>query len=502
MLLTPLASGVMSPSHAMADSAPGSASQNAEGDESLPVDDEFQEARDGASQQLDGSVDREFPDSVPVDPPYFEAQQGGRSVMFGLSAEVAQYLDQGSGSDPSEGGSRGAPGLVPRAQTGEIAAKADSVSGSASGGIAASLLGTQVTGGLAHWKDDTEMMPDYESAFPSQQLPVGGRDAPSPDSQEASVALNYSLATTMQQFFQQQVSPMLEQVLLGQEIVMSRLDKLEQEQQAVSGHQRGGDGLMGQLQRLSLGRPAQSSGTEVGVTTSPPASSSLDVVMAEGLAVLEQHTSVIAGVDVQPSASEGFPASAEKELKDPNPKGSAFSHQESKTNPSRVGDGEPGRGVTMVEGVPYAWQMTPEGLKLQRLEAPKGSALDTRGRAPEVAQQKNVLGSRALSPFVATSAEVERMTPNIRRFHTTTPPRSRSSPKTRPGVLKKSPESSVASLQPSPSEPRRPVPVKPKIVYPCTPGGTEIKPPPHPSTAAEEPKVPSQLAVQGSGDLF
>ena len=107
----------------MAGSAPGSVSQAADGEESVPVEEEFQEARDGASQQLEGSVDRDFPDAVPLDPPYFESQQEARSVMFGLSAEVAQYLDQGSGSDPSEGTARGAPGLAPRARTAETVAR-------------------------------------------------------------------------------------------------------------------------------------------------------------------------------------------------------------------------------------------------------------------------------------------------------------------------------------------------------------------------------------------
>ena len=151
--------------------------------------------------------------------------------------------------------------------------------------------------------------------------------------------------------------------------------------------------------------------------------------------------------------------------------------------------------MVSVEGVPYAWQMTPEGLKLQRLEDPRGYSADSRGRASEAAHPQSALGTCALSPFVATSAEVERMTPNIRRFHSTSPPRSRSSPKQRPGVLKKSPESTAISPQQTP-------PMKPKIVYPCTPGGTEIKPPPHPSLAAGGPKPSGQVAAEGPEDWF
>ena len=287
----------------MASSGPGSASQALDGEEGLPVEDEFQEARDGASQPPEGSVDRDYPDAAPLDPPYFAAQQEARSVIFGLSAEVAQYLDQGSGSDPSEGNAFGAPGLESRARAGETVARAESNSATASGGLMGPFLGGQAAEGLGQWREDTEMMPDYESAFSSVPAPTGKRDAPAPGSQEASAALNYSLATTMQQFFQQQVSPMLEQVLLGQEIVMSRLDKLEQDQQATTGPRGQSEGLMDQLQRLSLGCPAQGSGTEAGDTARPLASSSPDVEMTEGLAVLEQNALVAASVGVQQSDS-------------------------------------------------------------------------------------------------------------------------------------------------------------------------------------------------------
>ena len=327
------------------------------------------------------------------------------------------------------------------------------------------------------------MMPDYASAFPSGQAPVVERGAAGHEPQEASAALNYSLATTMQQFFQQQVSPMLEQVLMSQEIVMTRLDRLEQDQQVAAGQQREGGSVMDQLQRLTLGRSARGFGQDAGSAGALNADSSLDVVMTESLAVSEQHAFGTASVGVQQSDSQVFSASAEKDLKDPNPTTSLAAHQESKTKPSRAGEGASGQGVTMVEGVPYAWRMTPEGLKLQRLEPPQGSGRDGRGRTSEAMPPRNTSGTRALSPFVATSAEIERMTPNIRRFHSTSPPRSRSSPKPRPGVLKKSPESSAVSIQQTPSESRKIVPLKPKIVYPCTPGGTEIKPPPHPSSA-------------------
>ena len=289
---------------------------------------------------------------------------------------------------------------------------------------------------------------------------------------------------------------------MGQEIVMTRLDKLEQDQQAAAGQSLESGVLMDHLQRLTLGRPAQRAGQGSGLAVAQSASSSLDVVMSESLVIPEQLASVGGSAGVQQPDSQVLSASAEKDVKDPNPVSSLTGHQESRTNPSMGGGSDAGQGVTLVEGVPYAWRMTPEGLKLQRLEPQRGSGPEGRGRSVETVQAQNPVSTRALSPFVATSAEVERMTPNIRRFHSTSPPRSRSSPKPRPGVLKKSPDSTNFSIQQTPSESRRVVPVRPKIVYPCTPGGTEIRPPPYPCTSAEETKAMSQSAAQGSGDWF
>ena len=149
----------MSPNHAMAGSIAESIGEPMDDAEGLPNEEEFQEARDGASQPPEGSVDREFPDATPLDPPYFESQRDTRSVMFGLSAEVAQYLDQGSGSDPPEGPVAGAPGLAPRAQLRETAARAESGTGLAPGGATAPLLDGTSGEGLGHWKEDSEHRP-------------------------------------------------------------------------------------------------------------------------------------------------------------------------------------------------------------------------------------------------------------------------------------------------------------------------------------------------------
>ena len=122
-----------------------------------------------------------------------------------------------------------------------------------------------------------------------------------------------------------------------------------------------------------------------------------------------------------------------------------------------AGDGiEQQGGKTVVDGVEYAWRITPSGLQLDRLSHAVGASsqerpdardegLGNRGREREREGERQsvgsslaaVLGPRALSPFTATAAEIEQVTPNIRRFHSTSPPRSRSPPKTRASSLKR-----------------------------------------------------------------
>ena len=142
----------------------------------------------------------------------------------------------------------------------------------------------------------------------------------------------------------------------------------------------------------------------------------------------------------------------------------------------------------------YAWRITPSSLQLDRLSHAVGASSQerpdardeghgNRGREQTVVGSSlaAVLGPRALSPFTATSAEIEQVTPNIRRFHSTSPPRSRSSPKTRASSLKRpsaSPGTGAAKETQVKPQGSQVVIQRPRIVYPTTPGGTVILPPP------------------------
>ena len=148
-------------------------------------------------------------------------------------------------------------------------------------------------------------------------------------------------------------------------------------------------------------------------------------------------------------------------------------------------------GKTVVDGVEYAWRITPSGLQLDRLSHAVGASsqerpdardegLGNRGRERERERERQtvgsslaaVLGPRALSPFTATSAEIEQVTPNIRRFHSTSPPRSRSSPKTRASSLKRpsaSPGTGAAKETQVKPQGSQVVIQRPRIVYPTTP---------------------------------
>ena len=97
-----------------------------------------------------------------------------------------------------------------------------------------------------------------------------------------------------------------------------------------------------------------------------------------------------------------------------------------------------------------------------------------------------MLDQRSLSPFQATSAHHEVVTPNIRRVHTTSPPRSRSTPKQR-----NTPAARVETnaerdqgckgiATPGNNQ------AVGRLPYPISPGGTVIRPPPPPQHQAQD----------------
>ena len=167
-------------------------------------------------------------------------------------------------------------------------------------------------------------------------------------------------------------------------------------------------------------------------------------------------------------------------------------HMEPATNPENIrttlgqGQGQQHhqhQGVVQVDGVEYAWRLTPEGLKLEKTQ-----------KAPQVraASVADIFHARARSPF-------EVVTP-IRTPKRDREPRTRSdSPRrTQPQQVRTADQLlgldyqqgfSTTTAPPPVPEHLRKSRVSPsrgrsgRLVYPVSPGGTEIRPPPPPETA-------------------
>ena len=155
----------------------------------------------------------------------------------------------------------------------------------------------------------------------------------------------------------------------------------------------------------------------------------------------------------------------------------------------------------MVSGIEHAWRLTPEGLQLEPITKPKSHT--------------NVFASRALSPFQSVHPPNEKPHSAGSR-----PLRSRSGSPLRRKGMSESPVASkraLRSLVASASDPthnpcshavvatapevsqapgeRTPKVIKPTIVYPISPGGTEIRPPP----IAAAPRSPDVKAPVPAG---
>ncbi|CAE7311080.1 GIP [Symbiodinium natans] len=135
-------------------------------------------------------------------------------------------------------------------------------------------------------------------------------------------------------------------------------------------------------------------------------------------------------------------------------------------------------GVVEVAGVPHAWRLTSDGLQLQPLSTRKPSTIVQPG-------SQNIFDGRAHSPFEATDSGSK-----LVRSRSASPAKKRATSEGRAQDIKGSRALRATISDPVPV--RAPVfeaparnspesfvnPCKPRIVYPLSPGGTEIKPPP------------------------
>ena len=345
----------------------------------------------------------------------------------------------------------------------------------------ASLSVREDAGLLKREIEEQELMPDYS------QLPVGpgttGAVASAGPLEEnpgaVMQAMMAQMGTMMNQLLQEQLGPTLNQMMLHQARVESRLEVLEN----------------------SASRPMSVAG-DLGVDRALLDSADQPVTKPEAVRTtgdgrrsdhVHSSSSEMQQVEVA-SLAEKF-ASLNREGLDPK----AIEHRPSmgrSRSPIHAPHGEtPTQGEIIIGGVKHAWSIGASGLQLKPVE-PEGYY------SPKGVSPGDVFAGRAQSPF-----EVSR--------------EGRSPPKTEPRPGSRTREAVARELRPTasdpnqqgsreqaekpkelgwiekgraeleellkekrtqapkPPEPSRPVtPIKPRIVYPFSPGGTEIRPPP------------------------
>ena len=149
------------------------------------------------------------------------------------------------------------------------------------------------------------------------------------------------------------------------------------------------------------------------------------------------------------------------------------------------------KGVVKINGIPHAWCATPEGLQLTKVEgqgaeSPK-SVFNPRANSPFTPTRRHALPATSVGPCESQKERRETSDTVL-------------SDKGLVSTVEKRVRVSVESEAPS-GERRRdatsPVPiVKPRIVYPKSPGGTEIKPPPLPAEVSSASSAVGRLPAQ------
>ena len=154
-------------------------------------------------------------------------------------------------------------------------------------------------------------------------------------------------------------------------------------------------------------------------------------------------------------------------------------------------------GVVEVGGVPHAWRLTSDGLKLE--------PLNNKSQSPSLGQpsSQSVFTSRAPSPFEPVNTAPKDS--KTLRSRSGSPLKPRAASEGRGCDVKLSRGLRATISEPMP--PRAPVvespslespnqflkPKKPKIVYPLSPGGTEIRPPSGVPPPSPDPKPEPQV---------
>ena len=185
-------------------------------------------------------------------------------------------------------------------------------------------------------QSDHELIPATEEPRSVAQGRMPQVTAPQP---AVTTDLMGQLSAMLQQTLQSHVAPALDRMMMSQAAVMSRLDRLESERDSQVPLTTQGEHVLAMLQSLEVGSKPSASG-------------------ANPDAALKQPTTVPAGV--LPESAVGVQDTRLHHARDLASKGSGSAHVEAPTHQNK--------GVTVVEGISYDWRMTPDGLKLTRVQ--------------------------------------------------------------------------------------------------------------------------------------
>ena len=437
------------------------------------------EARNREGDQRVAGLTREV-DDRDLHPPYFEPQvfhdpAEQSSEGDSVPARTGQILDMGDMVTALDA----ALGTLPDLENeGEVAARRLEQSPGHRSWDGQSELSRMERGRLsvAREGDELELMPDYPacSVPPSQnscRMQVPSSDVPQDQllRPSAHAELMSQVGNLMQTVVSTQIAPIFQTLLTANEELAGRLERLEKRETRMP------------EQRIDVSRNDIVSPQAAPIALGPKPVEAPRMEQSQS----SQHDAAT------------VPRSGERRML------SDASH-----NDARIPGGVLNQGIVDIDGVPHAWLVTPEGLQLTKCVASQSVAV------------ADVLRPRAKSPFtpphhtarvrdcgVQESGQVVANSSLEKRVNVGSTARSNTAGlvDAKIDASRVAPSGERRSLSPNrrTQSPKTPVRVtRPTIVYPRTPGGTEIRPPPLPGIAKSAAPEPPAATPWGFTGVF
>ena len=338
-----------------------------------PVDLERYEVTTQAQVRMDQDEEQQS-----GEPPYAEL---GASMQ--LDSETRQLISDGSNEQGEEPRGRPFRAAVDNPQLARVEARVDVSPGRRSIGFESihSQRSSGETRGVKE-TDDLELVPDYA------QLPVDTGGATPAANQEAAPssmqAVMAQMGSVMTQLIQEQLGPRLNQMMLHQARVESRLEVLEATSRPMS---VAGDAV---LERAIL------DGTEVARTQLGVEAKKADVSMQEGVhsSSSEVQSREVANLTARVAQLNREGLEPQVEVPHEGTMGRSEMPQ------SATGGKPPTQGEIVIGGVRHAWSIGTRGLQLQPLGDKEGLGSPSRGL-----RAGDVFTGRTPSPFERTREE-------------------------------------------------------------------------------------------------